>query len=257
MTVDIKWMGIDMGECLMDVTTRQSHWLTGDTCKALGRPEMSKASCHRWRVVVEKYGSVPIILERHKLELLSYAFGDDPLTGDVFLDVEQDYLALADGAHEAFAYLRGQGIELCIVTAAKTSPGPLDDSCEFRFLEKHGMLQYLDSLVTPRGRMRIEDGTVDLRYEGTSKEEGSIYDVLAQDLAKRGIAPEEAVMMGDKEWTDILPAKQRGFRTILYTGYICRGPTEADLVVNHFRDLKDYVRGTGQGKQKERLGASG
>jgi phosphoglycolate phosphatase-like HAD superfamily hydrolase len=206
--------------------------------------------------MVEKYGSVPIILERHKLELLSYVFGDDPLTGDVFLDVEQDYLALADGAREAFAYLRDQGIELCIVTAAKTSPGPMENSCEFRFLEKHGMLQYLDALVTPRGRMRIEDGTVDPRYEGTSKEEGTIYDVLAQDLAKRGIAPDEAVMMGDKEWTDIVPAKERGFKTILYTGYICRGPTEADLVVNHFRDLKDHIRYENQGLQKEVWGAN-
>lgn len=242
MTLSVKWMGIDMGECLMDVTTRRSHWLTGDTSKTLGRPEMSEASCHRWRVMVEKYGSVPVILERHKLELLSYAFDDDPQAGDVFLDVEQDYLALADGAHDALGYLRDQGIDLCIVTAAKTSPGSLENSSEFRFLEKHGILQYLDALVTPRGRMRIEDRTLDLRYQGTSKEEGTIYDVLAQDLATRGIAPEEAVMMGDKEWTDIAPAKQRGFKTILYTGYICRGPTEADLVVNHFRDLKDHIR---------------
>jgi FMN phosphatase YigB (HAD superfamily) len=235
-------MGLDMGECLMDVTPRRGHLLTGDTSKALGHPERSGARYHKWRVMIEKYGSLPVILERHKLELLSYVFDDDPRAGDVFLDVEQEYLALADGAHQALTYLREQGIELCVVTAAKASPGPIDDACEFRFLEKHDLLKYLDAVVTPRGRMRIADRTVDPRYEGTSKEEGTIYDVLARDLAARGIAPEEAAMMGDKEWADIGPAKQRGFKTILYTGYICRGPTEADLVISHFGDVIGKVR---------------
>jgi len=242
MTLFVKWMGIDMGECLMDVTTRRGHLLTGDTSKALGLPEMSEASCRRWQVMVEEYGSLPVVLERHKVELLNYVFDNAPLAEDVFLDIEQNYLALANGAHDALDYLRGQGIELCIVTAARTSPGPLENSCEFRFLEKHGLLQYLDALVTPRGRMRIQDRSIDLRYEGTSKEDGTIYDVVAEDLAARGIAPGEAVMMGDKEWTDIAPAKRRGFKTILYTGYICRGPTVADLVVNNFGDLKEDVR---------------
>ena len=35
---------------------------------------------------------------------------------------------------------------------------------------------------------------------------------------RTGIGPDQAVMMGDKEWTDIAPAKRRGFKTILYTG---------------------------------------
>src|SRR3990172_23807 len=163
MSLSIKWVGIDMGECLMDVTTRQSHLLTGDTCKALGRPERSAASCQRWRVMVEKYGSVPVILESHKLELLSYVFDNDPLADEVYLDVEQTYLALADGAREAMRYLRDQGIELCIVTAAKSSPGPMTNACELRFLQKHGLLQYIDSVISPRGRLRIRDLSIDTR----------------------------------------------------------------------------------------------
>lgn len=248
MTLSVKWMGVDMGECLMDVTPRRGHLLTGDTTKALGHPEKTEARCHRWRVMIEKYGSLPVILERHKLELLSYVFDDDPAAADLFLGIEQEYLRLADGAHRALTYLRDQGIELCVVTAAKTSPGPMDDSCEFRFLEKHGVLRYFEALVTPRGRMRIADRTVDARYEGTSKEEGTIYDVLAEDLAARGISPQEAVMMGDKEWADITPAKQRGFKTILYTGYICRGPTQADLIIGHFGDLKENIKYDGQAR---------
>jgi FMN phosphatase YigB (HAD superfamily) len=246
MTLRVEWMGIDMGECLMDVTPRRGHLLIGDTSKALGQPEKSAARCHKWRVMVEKYGSLPVVLERHKLELLSYVFDGDPAVGDLFLGVEQEYLGLADGAQGALEYLRSQGIELCVVTAAKTSPGPMEDSCEFRFLERHGLLRYFEALVTPRGRMRIADRTVDARYEGTSKEEGTIYDVLAEDLRTHGVSPDKAVMMGDKEWADIAPAKKRGFKTILYTGYICRGPTEADLVIDHFGALKDHVRYGGQ-----------
>ncbi|MCL5736486.1 MAG: hypothetical protein M1274_13045 [Actinobacteria bacterium] len=243
MSLNISWLGIDMGECLMDVTTRQSHWLTGDTCKALGRPERAAASCHKWRTMVEKYGSVPVILERHKLELLNYVFDGNPAADEVYLDIEQSYLELADGAREAMRYLRTEGIELSIVTAAKTSPGSMEDACEFRFLEKHGLLEYIDSVMSPRGRLRVSDRSVDTRYEGTSKETGTIYDVIAGDLALGGIQPHRAAMMGDKEWTDIGPAKKRGFRTILYTGYICRGPSEADLVISHFSELMTKVSG--------------
>ena len=224
MTLRVKWMGVDMGECLMDVTPRRGHLLTGDTTKALGRPEKTEARCHKWRVMIEKYGSLPVILERHKLELLSYVFDDDPAAADLFLGIEQEYLGLADGAQQALAYLRDLGIELCVVTAARTSPGPMDDSCEFRFLEKHGVLKYFDALVTPRGRMRIDDRSVDARYEGTSKEEGTIYDVLAEDLAARGISPQKAVMMGDKKWADITPAKQRGFKNDPLHGLHLSGP---------------------------------
>jgi FMN phosphatase YigB (HAD superfamily) len=241
MTLRVKWMGIDMGECLMDVTLRRGHLLTGDTSKALGQPEKAKSRYRKWQVLVEKHGSVPVLLERHKLELLRYVFDDDPRAGEVFLDIEQEYLGLADGADQALRYLCDQGIGVGVVTAARTSPGPMDDSCEFRFLEKHGVLEYFEALVSPRGRMRLSDRVVDARYEGTSKEDGTIYDLLAEDLAEQGVLPQQAAMMGDKEWTDIEPAKQRGFKTILYTGYTCRGPTVADLVLNHFGDLEKHV----------------
>jgi phosphoglycolate phosphatase-like HAD superfamily hydrolase len=191
-------MGVDMGECLMDVTPRRPHLLVGDTTKVLGQPEKAAERYRKWWQVVERYGSLPVVLERHKLDLLDYVFDGDPEAGTVFLDVEQEYLALADGAHEALAYLRGQGIELSVVTAAKTSPGPIDDSCEFRFLARHGVLQYFDSVISPRGKVRIADRSVDSRYQGTAKEDGTIYDVLAKDLAERGIPPGQAVMMGTR-----------------------------------------------------------
>jgi FMN phosphatase YigB (HAD superfamily) len=236
-----------MGECLMDITPRRAHLLTGDTTRELGQPERAASRCHRFRVMIEKYGSVPVMLEAHKDELTRYVFDNEPAADDTFLRVEQDHLWLAAGAAEALAYLQDQGIELSVVTAARTGGSRMEESAEYRFLVKHGMLRYFSSVVSPRGKLRIADGTVDRRYEGATKEAGTIYDALAEDLGARGILPEQGVMMGDREWTDIEPAKQRGFKTILYTGYVRRGPTVADLVVERFGDLPKLVGGLGHG----------
>lgn len=48
MTLYVKWLGIDMGECRMEVTPRRGHLLTGDTTKALGQTELNAKRCHRW-----------------------------------------------------------------------------------------------------------------------------------------------------------------------------------------------------------------
>jgi FMN phosphatase YigB (HAD superfamily) len=244
-TLRIRWMGVDMGECLMDVTPRRAHLLTGDTARELGHPEKAEASCHRFRVMIEKYGSVPVVLERHKDELLRYVFDGEPAALDTYLRVEQEYLWLAPGAAQALASLRDRGIELSVVTAARTGGQSFQESAEYRFLLQHDVLQYFSSIVSPRGKLRLEDGAIDERYVGTSKEQGTIYTVLAADLEERGIRPDEAVMMGDKEWTDIEPAKQRGFKTILYTGYIRRGPTVADMVIQRFDELPTLLWGPG------------
>jgi FMN phosphatase YigB (HAD superfamily) len=85
---------------------------------------------------------------------------------------------------------------------------------------------------------------VDLRYKGKTKEEGTLYDELSQDLLKRSIRTLEAVMIGDKLWTDISPAKKRGFKTIQYIGYINYGSSQdADFVISDFRELKNIVKG--------------
>ncbi len=242
MVLLVKWMGVDFGECLMDATMRRSHLLIADTSKKLGEPEFSEERCHRWRVLQEKYGSLPIIMERYKPEMISYVFDDHPKAGEMFLNVEQKYMALADGARDALIYLREQGIEVSVVTAAKSNLGPIETSTEMRFLRNQNVLEYFDELITPQGKVNIHDSSIDIRYKGTSKEEGTIYDELVEDLARRGIKPSEAVMMGDKEWSDITPAKKRGLKTILYAGYVCRGPSKADIVIHHFSELKDIVR---------------
>jgi FMN phosphatase YigB (HAD superfamily) len=103
-------------------------------------------------------------------------------------------------------------------------------------------VKYFKGLVTPQGKIDLVNDTVDPKYKGHTKEDGSIYDVLAQDLRERGIEPHEAVMVGDKPQTDIDPAHERGFKTIKYTGFVDLGESKADLVIQSFSELKTILK---------------
>ena len=91
--------------------------------------------------------------------------------------------------------------------------------------------------------MDLRNGSIDSRYKGKTKEKGTLFDELALELRSRGIDVTEAAMVGDKLWTDISPAKRRGFKTVQYTGYVDMGPSEdADFRISDFRELKRFVR---------------
>ena len=100
-------------------------------------------------------------------------------------------------------------------------------------------------LVTPQGKINLEDDSIDLKYKGHTKKDGTLYDVLAEELAQRGIEPHEAVMIGDKPQTDIDPAHERGFKTIKYTGFIDLGESKADHVIHSFGELKTLLQKKG------------
>lgn len=111
-------------------------------------------------------------------------------------------------------------------------------------MKKNNLLDYFDQVITPQGCVELRDESVDLRYKGKTKEEGTLYDELSKDLLKRGIQTSEAVMIGDKLRTDISPAKKRGFRTIQYIGYINYGSSQdADFVISDFHELKEIIKG--------------
>ena len=86
---------------------------------------------------------------------------------------------------------------------------------------------------------------LDHKYKGHTKKDGTLYDVLAQDLKGRGIEPHEAVMVGDKPQTDIDPAHERGFKTIKYTGFVDLGESKADVVIHSFSQLKTILKKKG------------
>jgi putative hydrolase of the HAD superfamily len=175
---------------------------------------------------------------------LSYVFENDKEAMEVFGAKEQEHLKAAPGTEEALQYLRNEGIERAVVAELKKTLGPIGTDIVTRFLKSKGLLHYFDELVSPQGSVNLRDGSVDLRYKGKTKEEGTLYNELSKDLLKRGIRPSEAVMIGDKLWTDISPAKKRGFKTIQYIGYINYGSSEdADFVISNFRELEGIVKG--------------
>jgi len=241
--IQVKWCGIDFGQCLMDPSGLRNYLVIGDVCKAMGEPELIDERIHRYRVLKEKYGSYGAIKEGHRDEILSYVFDNSAQAMEVFSLKEQEHLRPAEGAEDTLAYLRDQGIHMAVVAELKKTLGPVGSDIVTRFLNSKGLLQYFDEMITPQGKVNLRNGSADMRYKGKTKEEGTLYDELVEDLLTRGIKTSEAVMVGDKIWTDITPAKQRGFKTIQYIGYINYGTSEADFVVSNFHELKQVIEG--------------
>jgi len=244
MVIEAKWAGFDFGQCLMDPSGLRNYRVIGDVCKEIGEPELIDERILRYRVLKEKYGSYGAIKEGHRDEILSYVFENNKEAMEIFGVKEQEHLKVAPGTEEALQYLRDQGVERAVVAELKKTLGPIGTDIVTRFLKNKGLLHYFDELVSPQGSVNLRDGSVDLRYKGKTKEEGTLYDELSKDLFKRGIATSEAVMIGDKLWTDISPAKKRGFKTIQFIGYINYGSSEdADFVISDFRELKEIIKG--------------
>ena len=243
--MEVKWVGFDYGQCIMEPGGLRNPLVFGDIYKALGRPELAPEKIYKYRVLKEKYGHYSLIKEGHRDEIHHYVLDDDPEAIALFSAKEQEYLDMGDGLEEALEYLAGEGIELQVVSEMKKTLGPVGTDIVSRFLKERGLVRYFRELVTPQGKINLLDDTVDPKYKGHTKKDGTIYDVLAAELAERGIQPHEAVMVGDKPETDIDPAHDRGFKTIQYTGFIDLGPSQADVVVQSFRELVTIIKRKG------------
>jgi FMN phosphatase YigB (HAD superfamily) len=243
MVLEVKWIGFDFGQCLMDTGGMRNHLLIGDACKELNEPHLMDMRIHRYRVLKEKYESYSIVKEAHRDEIASYVFDNREGANEVFEKVEQEHLRMGVGLEDALSYLTNQGIELSVVSELKKTLGAVGTDVISRFLEKRRLTTYFRYIITPQGKVDLGNGSIDSRYKGKTKEKGTLFDELALELRSRGIDVTEAAMVGDKLWTDISPAKRRGFKTVQYTGYVDMGPSEdADFRISDFRELKRFVR---------------
>ena len=240
--MEVKWCGFDFGQCIMEPGGLRNPRLFGEIYKELGKPELIPDKIRKYRRLKEKYGSYGGLKEGHRDEIHSYVLDSDPEAIALFSKKEQELLDLGDGLLDVLDYLQAQGIELQVVSEMKKTLGPVGTDIVSKFLIGKGLVKYFRELVTPQGKMDLVNLTVDPRYKGYTKEEGTIYDVLAQELAERGIKPDEAVMVGDKPATDIDPAHQRGFKTVKYTGFVDLGPSKADVTIGTFGELKTLLK---------------
>jgi len=240
--MEVKWCGFDFGQCIMEPGGLRNPRLFGEIYKELGRPELVPDKVRKYRRLKEKYGSYGQVKEGHRDEIYSFVLDNDPRAIELFSQKEQELLDIGDGLTDALDYLQAQGIELQVVSEMKKTLGPVGTDIVSRFLKGKGLVKYFKELVTPQGKINLETNSVDPKYLGYTKEDGTIYDVLAQELRERGIEPHEAVMVGDKPQTDIDPAHARGFKTVKYTGFVDLGESKADLVIQSFGELKTILR---------------
>lgn len=239
--MEVKWCGFDYGQCIMEPGGLRNPRLFGDLYKELGKPELIADRIRKYRILKEKYGSYGRIKEGHRDEIYTYVLDNDPDAIELFSQKEQDLLDMGEGLEETLEHLQSQGIELQVVSEMKKTLGPVGTDIVSRFLKRRGLVKYFKELVTPQGKIDLVNDTVDDRYKGHTKKDGTLYEVLAQELKERGIEPHEAVMVGDKPETDINPAHEKGFKTIKYTGFIDLGDSKADLVIHSFEELKSIL----------------
>lgn len=239
--LEVKYCGFDFGQCIQNPGGLRNPLVFGDICKELGTPERIPETVRRYRVLKEKYGTYGRIKEGHRDEISSFVLDGDPRATGLFAEKEQEYLDMAEGLVDALDYLDAQGLRLQVITEMKKTLGPVGTDFISTFLKRRGLVKYLKELVTPQGKINLEDDSLDPKYKGKSKKDGSIYVVLIQELKEQGIEPHEAVIIGDKPETDINPAHDLGFKTIQYTGYIDLGESKADFVIDSFTELKNIV----------------
>lgn len=241
--IEVKWCGFDFGQCLMEPTSLRNALFFGDIFKQLGQPEKIKGAIRKYRILKEKYGDYAVMKEGHRDEILTYVLDGDQEAMDLFSIKEKEMLQPGAGLNETLVYLRDQGIDINVVSELKKTLGAMTSNIITGFLNRNELTPFFNELITPQGKINVADGSVDASYKGLTKQAGTIYDKLKEELAEKGISPSEAVIIGDKPATDIIPAKERGFKTIQYTGYIDSGDVGADYKISNFLELTKLVKG--------------
>jgi putative hydrolase of the HAD superfamily len=136
------------------------------------------------------YVAKPIVYDRMRLELGFSASLSKALTDDYFLTYPRFRIGFRNMA-KILAWLRQQALRLAIVTNGSTS--------------------HQSSAIQALGIDHLFDAIVISETEGVRKPDRRIFDLT---LKRLGIAPAEAVFVGDHPETDIRGAQEAGIRAI-------------------------------------------
>ena len=238
----IKWIGVDYGQCLMTPSSLRNPRMFGDIGKLVGKQEMVPVWIVKMRRLKEKYGSYSKIKEGHKDEIESWVLDNDHEAYEIFNQKEQELLGLALGAYDFIIWINEKGFKPWIVSELKKTLGRVGSDAITKFLINKGIIQYFTYFVTPQGKMDLATGERFSGYDGTSKESGTLYDLLVKELEEQHIEPKNCIMIGDKLSTDIIPPKKRGFITIQYTGHIDMGPCDStDYYAKDWVEVKEII----------------
>ena len=118
--MEVKWCGIDFGQCLMEPTGLRTYLVLGDIYKELGKPEKIPEAVKKFRTIVEVYGGHSPLKESHRDKIHSYVFENDDEAMEAFAVKEKEYLSMGDGAEETLLYMNEQGIDVNVSVSPLT-----------------------------------------------------------------------------------------------------------------------------------------
>jgi HAD superfamily hydrolase (TIGR01662 family) len=136
---------------------------------------------------------------------------------------EVDRLHCADGTLRAVQELHDAGYAIGCITNTMTSSQTIRE-----MLRRHGFQQLMQSVVVSS-------------EEGWRKPHRSLF---AKALRELGVAPHEAVFVGDSPWHDVEGALNAGMRAVLTRQYATR-PTDRfaapHATIDHVRELRAVI----------------
>jgi putative hydrolase of the HAD superfamily len=236
----------DYGDTLGDLTVAEQRLLEtyGDIRRMLevqAQRDIPEAADLIQNVTVRVMGMVGASYARHELEELDVLALFEEALSALGLEVpremvqrihELEYRAVVSLRTvppenlDALAALRARGLKLGLVSNAHFLPALMLED-----FERMGLAEYMDAIVISS-------------QLGVRKPHPAIFERILDEL---GVAPEEAVFVGDKVREDIVGPKELGMRAVLTHQFrqedFDGSPIEPDVVIGSLPELVPYVDG--------------
>lgn len=239
----VRWWGFDFGETIMNPFTLHQSALIRQIYSDLGRANEAEEHVRKWYKLRDSFGSagdapnlrVRDVKQSARSRIYSEVLDNNVEAVRLFEKGEVRGFTPAKGIKPVLDWLKKNGTSPTIVSESSENAATVAIT---RFLDVHGLSDFIGEIITPAGRFRFNGELVGSEFVGKTKKAGTIYDELKAYLRKLGTSSEEAAIVGDDPLLDIANAKLRGFVTIQYTGIINRGPTAmADYVIDDWSRL--------------------